>query len=389
MVEFELVVVGAGVGGYSAAIRGAQLGLKTAIVERRPVLGGTCLNEGCIPSKAMLESSEFFHMARHEAATHGVRLGEVALDLDAMLARKRGVVERLTDGVRALMKKNRITVFEGTAELAAPGEVKVTLTEGGEETLAAKHIVLATGSVPAELPHIPFDGEHVVSSTEALAFTQVPEHLVVVGAGAVGLELGSVWARLGAQVTVVEVLPRILPFADKQMASALQRALKGQGLELRLKTRVEGATVEDQRHLGRAQRREGQTPRRCAATSSSWRSAAAPTPKGWALRAWACRSTSGAACRSTSASPPRTAGIYAVGRPGRRCHAGPRGRGGRDRRGRGDRRAPRRPRPRDHAERGLYGPRAGLRGPLRGGVQGAEDERRRWAASCSAPTDAR
>lgn len=244
MSQFDLVVVGAGVGGYSSAIRAAQLGMKTAIVERRSVLGGTCLNEGCIPSKAMLESSELFHMAGHEAAVHGVVLPEVKLDLEAMLSRKRGIVQRLTDGVRVLMKKNRIKVYEGHARLDGAGRVVVSAPESDEEILEAKHVLLATGSVPTELPHIPFDGRHVVSSTEALSFESVPEHLVVVGAGAVGLELGSVWARLGAKVTVVEILPRILPFADKQMASALQRALKGQGIELRLKTRVTGAVVD-------------------------------------------------------------------------------------------------------------------------------------------------
>jgi len=239
---FDLVIIGAGPGGYVCAIRAAQLGLRTALVEKRRALGGTCLNVGCIPSKALLESSDLYEAAREQAAAHGIVLAEVGLDLETMLTRKSALVKELTDGVAMLMKKNKVTVFNGRGTLKAPGKV-VVAGEGGDTEIDAKSICLAMGSEAVELPFLPFDGERVVSSTEALNFPTVPKRLVVIGAGAVGLELGSVWRRLGAEVTVVEMLPTITPFADRQMAKALQRALADQGMVFHMETRVTAGKV--------------------------------------------------------------------------------------------------------------------------------------------------
>jgi dihydrolipoamide dehydrogenase len=240
--SFDLVIIGAGPGGYVCAIRAAQLGLKTALVEKRHALGGTCLNIGCIPSKALLESSELFEATRKHASDHGIVLEEVGLDLEAMMARKGGIVKELTDGVAMLMKKNKVTVFNGRGSVSAPGRVVVS-GDNKDTEIDARSICLAMGSEAVELPFLPFDGERVVSSTEALDFSSVPKRLVVIGAGAVGLELGSVWRRLGAEVTVVEMLPTITPFADKAMANALQRALSDQGMVFRLGSKVTAGKV--------------------------------------------------------------------------------------------------------------------------------------------------
>src|SRR5438067_12727388 len=235
---FDVVVIGAGPGGYVCAIRAAQLGMKVAVVDRRAALGGTCLNVGCIPSKALLDSSEWFALARTKFARHGIRVGDVALDLKAMLARKDAVVKGLTDGVAFLFKKNKVTHVHGTARLGEPGRVVVKGAKDEAVVLEAAHVALATGSEPAGLPALPFDGTHIVSSTEALAFDKVPQHLIVVGGGYIGLELGSVWARLGAKVTVVEFLPKLLPLNDREVADALHRALAKQGLTFHLDTKV-------------------------------------------------------------------------------------------------------------------------------------------------------
>jgi dihydrolipoamide dehydrogenase len=247
MESYDLVIIGSGPGGYVAAIRAAQLGIKTCIIERHAVLGGTCLNVGCIPSKALLESSELYHAARTRYAEHGIVIdGDgPGLDLGAMMARKQRIVKELTDGVAGLMKKNKVTVLRGTASLVARDRVKVALAEGSEQEVGASQIILATGSRPVELPFLPFDKTRVVSSTGALSFDAVPGHLAVIGAGAVGLELGSVWCRLGARVTVVEMMPQIVPGADGQMAKTLARSLKAQGLDLRVSTRVTGARFGD------------------------------------------------------------------------------------------------------------------------------------------------
>jgi dihydrolipoamide dehydrogenase len=241
--RYDLVVIGAGPGGYVCAIRAAQLGMKVACVEKRATFGGTCLNVGCIPSKALLDSSELFALANARFARHGIQLGKVSLDLPAMMTRKDQVVKGLTDGVAFLFKKNKIIGVQGTARLAGPGRVAVKRAKI-ETGLEATHIVLATGSEPASLSALPFDGKHVVSSTEALAFDRVPQHLIVVGGGYIGLELGSVWARLGAKVSVVEFLPSLLPLNDREVADALHKALVKQGLTFHLETKVTGATIK-------------------------------------------------------------------------------------------------------------------------------------------------
>jgi dihydrolipoamide dehydrogenase len=240
--RYDLVVIGAGPGGYVCAIRAAQLGMKVACVEKRATFGGTCLNVGCIPSKALLDSSELFALANNRFVRHGIQVGKVGLDLSAMMARKNQVVKGLTDGVAFLFKKNKITPIQGTARLSGAGRVAVKGAKS-ETILEAAHVVLATGSEPASLPALPFDGKHIVSSTEALAFDRVPQHLIVVGGGYIGLELGSVWARLGAKVSVVEFLPRLLPLNDREVADALHKSLMKQGLTFYLETKVTSATI--------------------------------------------------------------------------------------------------------------------------------------------------
>lgn len=241
MPTFDLVVIGAGPAGYVAAIRAAQLGLKTALVEKSKTLGGTCLNIGCIPSKALLNSTEHLHFAQKKAAKHGIMIEKISVDLAKMHARKDGVVKQLTGGVEFLIKKNGITRFEGVGKVTAPG--KVTVTGAKTEEIEATSILLATGSVPSEIPHLAVDGETVVTSTEALNFPEVPKRLLVIGGGAIGLELGSVWARLGSQVTVVEFLPRIAAFYDPDVSTALQKCLTAEGISFQLDTAVTALSV--------------------------------------------------------------------------------------------------------------------------------------------------
>ncbi|WP_306533961.1 dihydrolipoyl dehydrogenase [Geobacter sp.] len=245
---YDLIVIGAGPGGYVAAIRGAQLGMTVAVVEKREALGGVCLNEGCIPSKALLDSSELFSLARDRFAGHGIAIDPPRLDLARMMARKDDVVKKLTDGVAFLLKKNKIAWVQGTARLAGVRDgahgVEVTTSEGTQQ-LRGKRVLLATGSEAAAIPFMPFDGDTVASAREALSFDRVPEHLLVVGAGYVGLELGSVWRRLGSQVTVVEMLPKMLPNTDGQVADTLMRSLKKQGIAFRMETKVTGFAKRD------------------------------------------------------------------------------------------------------------------------------------------------
>jgi dihydrolipoamide dehydrogenase len=240
MPDFDLIIIGAGPGGYVAAIRAAQLGLKVACVDKEPLLGGTCLRVGCIPSKALLESSELFHEAKTSYASHGIKLPSVELDLTAMLKRKTQVVLNLTKGVEGLLKKNKITRLHSHAKLVAPGRVEID-GKDGKTTVQAKHIIIATGSKPATLPGIELDRDRVVTSTEALSFSEVPQHLVVIGAGFIGLELGSVWLRLGAKVTVLEYLDRILPGMDNEIAAEAQKIFEKQGFQFRLGKKVTGA----------------------------------------------------------------------------------------------------------------------------------------------------
>jgi len=237
--KHDLLILGAGPGGYVAAIRAAQLGLNVACVDAEPALGGTCLRIGCIPSKALLESSERYHEARTALSAHGVSVGDVSFDLAAMLARKDKIVGELTRGVEMLFKKNKVTRYQGHARFAGPGRVVVDGKDAGEIT--AKNIVIATGSKPAPLPGVAFDGDRIGSSTEALSYAEVPGHLVVIGAGYIGLELGSVWLRLGAKVTVLEYLDRILPGMDSDLATEAKRIFERQGMTFHLGRRVVGA----------------------------------------------------------------------------------------------------------------------------------------------------
>jgi dihydrolipoamide dehydrogenase len=241
--KVDLVIIGSGPGGYVAAVRAAQLGLKTVVVEKATRLGGVCLNVGCIPSKALLDASEYYHLAKDRFAEYGIKTGKVTLDLATMLARKDNVVEALTENVRKLLEGNNIEIIHGSASIAAPGTVEVDTGKKKKTTLSAKNILLATGSEPIEVKGLEFDGKRIVSSTEALSFDTVPKSLGIVGGGYIGLELGSVWSRLGSTVTVIEMLPTIATTLDGQVGRALDRILKRQGLKFRLNTRVASAAV--------------------------------------------------------------------------------------------------------------------------------------------------
>ncbi|HWA26513.1 MAG TPA: dihydrolipoyl dehydrogenase [Lacunisphaera sp.] len=237
--NFDVIVIGAGPGGYVCAFRAQQLGLKVALVEKRATLGGTCLNVGCIPSKALLHSSEQYAWAKHHAAETGIKLGSVEIDLPTILKKKDAVVNKLVGGVGLLAKARKIPTFTGTAAFASPTEIEV---KGEKDTtkLTAKHFVIATGSAPVELPFMKFDGQTVVSSDHAIAFDEVPQKLVVVGGGAIGLELGSVWSRLGSEVTVVEFLPKIVAGFDDDIVRAFTRSLTKQGIKIETGAKVTG-----------------------------------------------------------------------------------------------------------------------------------------------------
>jgi dihydrolipoamide dehydrogenase len=237
---FDVVIIGGGPGGYVCAIKAAQLGLKTACIENRGALGGTCLNVGCIPSKALLSSSEEYDKVANHLAPHGITAEKVGLDLGKMLGRKDKVVSDFTKGVEFLFKKYKVTYLKGTGRLLGGGRVEVLSQPGQGETVAAKHIVIATGSEPTPLPGITIDEKKIVSSTGALTLERVPNHLVVIGGGVIGLELGSVWRRLGAKVTVVEFLDRIVPTMDLEIGQQFQKVLTKQGLAFKLSTKVTG-----------------------------------------------------------------------------------------------------------------------------------------------------
>jgi len=244
---YDVVIIGGGPGGYNCAIRCGQLGLKTAIIDKRGVLGGTCLNVGCIPSKALLHGSELFAAAKNDFAGLGIKMSGLELDLDQMMSQKTDAVNGLTQGVEFLMKKNKVDYVKGFGRIKETGVVEVDGEDGEQKTLNTKNIVIATGSVPSSLPNIEIDEERVVTNEGAIALKEVPEKLIVIGAGIIGLELGSVWSRLGASVTVVEYLDRIMPGADDEIAKEAQRVFKKQGLEFRLGQKVTGVErVEDQ-----------------------------------------------------------------------------------------------------------------------------------------------
>ena len=247
MEKFDVVIIGSGPGGYVAAIRAGQLGLKTAIIEKDKELGGACLNVVCIPSKALLTSSDHFIFAKKEAAKHGIIIENAHVDLHKMQQRKDKAVKTMNSGVRQLMKTNKVTTFEGLGTITAPGKVSVKGSDGNKQEIETTNIIIATGGAAVELPFAKFDGKTIVSSTEALEFTEAPKKFLVIGAGAIGLELGSVWNRLGSEVTMVEFLPRIAVGFDLELSNLLQRSLTAQGITFHLETKVSAVKVDNGR----------------------------------------------------------------------------------------------------------------------------------------------
>jgi dihydrolipoamide dehydrogenase len=241
--QFDVIVVGGGPGGYVSAIRCAQLGLKTAIVEKYSTFGGTCLNVGCIPSKALLDSSEHYYNASHTFATHGIKLKDLKVDMPQMIARKNEVVEQTTAGITYLFKKNKVTAYQGLGSFIDKNTISIKKADGTTEQITAKNVVIATGSKPTELPFIQVDKKRIITSTEALNLTEVPKHLILIGGGVIGLELGSVYARLGAKVTVVEFSDAIIGTMDKTLGTELLKSLKKIGMEFLLSHKVTGAKV--------------------------------------------------------------------------------------------------------------------------------------------------
>ncbi|MET3114497.1 dihydrolipoamide dehydrogenase [Pedobacter sp. CG_S7] len=243
--QYDVVVIGSGPGGYVGAIRCAQLGLKTAVIEKYKTFGGTCLNVGCIPSKALLDSSEHFHNAAHTFSTHGILLKDLQVDMPQMIARKNDVVAQNTAGIQYLFKKNKIDSFQGVGSFIDKNTIKITKEDGTTETITAKNVIIASGSKPTALPFLPIDKKRIITSTEALNLTEVPKQMVVIGGGVIGLELGSVYARLGTKVTVVEFLPTIIATMDAGLGKELQRVLKKSlGMEFYMSHKVTGATVK-------------------------------------------------------------------------------------------------------------------------------------------------
>jgi len=242
--QYDVVVIGSGPGGYVAAIRCAQLGLKTAIVEKYATFGGTCLNVGCIPSKALLDSSEHYHNAAHTFQTHGIKLKELKVDMPQMIKRKNEVVEQTTAGITYLFKKNKVTSYQGHGSFVDKNTIKISKADGSSENITAKNVIIATGSKPTELPFLKPDKKRIITSTEALNLQEVPKHLILIGGGVIGLELGSVYARLGAKVTVVEFADSIISTMDKTLGAELLKSLKKLGMEFLLSHKVTGATVK-------------------------------------------------------------------------------------------------------------------------------------------------
>jgi dihydrolipoamide dehydrogenase len=237
---YDVIIIGSGPGGYVAAIRCAQLGMKTAIIEKYPTLGGTCLNVGCIPSKALLDSSEHYHNAAHTFKIHGINISNLKVDLKQMIARKEDVVKQNVEGIFYLMKKNKIDVHQGLGSFVNNTTVKVTKDDGASEEIQGKSIIIATGSKPANLPFIKLDKDRVITSTEALKMKEIPKHLIVIGGGVIGMELGSVYGRMGAKVSVIEFMDSLIPSMDRTMGKELQKSLKKIGFDFYLKHKVVG-----------------------------------------------------------------------------------------------------------------------------------------------------
>ena len=255
--QFDVIVIGSGPGGYVAAIRCSQLGLKTAVVEKYSTYGGTCLNVGCIPSKALLDSSEHYHNALHSFKEHGINLKDLKPDLKQMVKRKDEVVANTTGGISFLFKKNKITAYQGMGSMVDKNTVKVSKADGTSETLTGKNIIIATGSKPTQLPFLKTDGKRIITSTEALNLPEIPKHLVLIGGGVIGLELGSVYARLGSKVTVVEFMDSIIGTMDKSLGKELQKVLAKQGMEFLLSHKVTGASVKGNKVTVTADNPEG------------------------------------------------------------------------------------------------------------------------------------
>jgi dihydrolipoamide dehydrogenase len=258
MQEFDVVVIGSGPGGYVSAIRAAQLGFKTAIIEKYAVMGGTCLNVGCIPSKALLDSSEHFYNAVHSFEEHGIVINTPKVDLAKMIARKTSVVEKMNGGISFLMKKNKITTFHGLGSFDGPKSVKITKDDGSSEIISAKNIIIATGSKPTILPFIPVDKKRIITSTEALKMTEIPKHLIVIGAGVIGAELGSVYARLGSKVSFVEFAEGMIPTMDKTMGKELQKSIGKLGAEFYFSHQVTGVENKGKEVVVKAKNSKGE-----------------------------------------------------------------------------------------------------------------------------------
>lgn len=256
---YDVIVIGSGPGGYVAAIRAAQLGMKTAIIEKYPTLGGTCLNVGCIPSKALLDSSEHYHNAAQTFKTHGINLSGLKVDLKQMIARKEDVVKQNVDGIQFLMKKNKIDVHHGLGSFVDKNTVKVSKDDGSSENIQGKNIIIATGSKPASLPFIKIDKERIITSTEALKMKEIPKHLIVIGGGVIGMELGSVYGRLGSKVSVVEFMDAIIPSMDRTMGKELQKSLKKLGFDFYLKHKVTAVENKGKEVIVKAENGKGET----------------------------------------------------------------------------------------------------------------------------------
>lgn len=242
--QYDVIVIGSGPGGYVAAIRAAQLGLKTACIEKYATFGGTCLNVGCIPSKALLDSSEHYYNAAHTFKTHGINLDNLKVDFGQMIKRKNEVVAQTTGGITFLFKKNKITAYQGMGSFVDKNTIKVAKPDGSEETITGKNVIIATGSKPSSLPFIKVDKKRIITSTEALNLPEVPKHLILIGGGVIGLELGSVYARLGAKVSVIEYMDSLIPTMDKGLGKELQKVLAKTGMEFYLGHKVTGATIK-------------------------------------------------------------------------------------------------------------------------------------------------